>query len=120
MAGPAERLYHADAVTLMRRLTLVQLGILLLVARILTDLATPLLPGAFRWDPPTSVQTAEAAPPAVAASSPLEPSALSEPVATVRTLRHRRASPPPPPSHTFRPRVIHFSESSAPPASDDD
>lgn len=99
---------------------LVRLGILFLVVRILADMATPLLPGAFRLDPTTSVQVAEAAPPTVVATVPPGPSGFPGRVGIVHMPQQRRESRPAPHAYTFRPRIVHLSESGSSPASDDD
>jgi hypothetical protein len=99
----------------------VRLGILLLVVRVLVDMATPHSPGAFRLDPSTSVEVARASHPASAAAVLAQPSrtqgrAVTGPIAQQSAeLRSAR------PARAFFPRIIHLSESTgSPPASDDD
>lgn len=61
LAGVVTSEYHAHRERQQMRLSLrlaVQVGVLFLVVRVLVDLATPLLPGAFRLDPNESVVVA--------------------------------------------------------------
>lgn len=103
---------------LVRRL--VRLGVLILVVRVLADLATPFLPGAFWFDPTASVQAAEATRPTMAVAVAPAPSAPARRTAVIRVPQERRDSRPVAHVPTFRPRIPYLEESTSPPASDDD
>ena len=63
LAGVVNRGYHAHHERHQMRLSwrpAVQFGVLFLVVRLLVDLSTPLLPGAFRLDPNESIVVAGA------------------------------------------------------------
>jgi hypothetical protein len=97
----------------------IRLGVVLLVARVVVDVATPLLPGAFSLDPATLVQAVEADRP-VAAAAPAPPSGAPGRDAPIRMAQPRRAPAPAPRARAFVPRILHLSEASPSPSADDD
>ena len=98
-----------------------RLGILLLVVRVLADIATPHAPGAFLLDPYASVEAAGSAHHSIAVAVPGPPSRLMGASAVLRRAAEPRVKPrPTAPPRTFFARVLHPSESTTSlPASDD-
>ena len=99
---------------------LVRLGVLLLVVRVLADLATPFLPGAFCFDPTVSVQAAEATRPTMAVVVALEPAAPARRTTVVHVPQDRRESRPVPHVRTFRSPILYLQDPGSSPAPDDD
>ena len=99
---------------------LVRLGILLLAVRVLADLATPFLPGAFCFDPTASVQAAEATRPTMAIVVTLEPAAPARRTTAVHVPQDRRESRPVPHVRPFRSPILYLQDPSSSPAPDDD
>jgi hypothetical protein len=98
---------------------LLQIGILLLIVRVVADIATPLLPGAFCLDPTTSVQAAETVR-QVAAAVPVVQSGPPGQRVSIQAVQPRRTPPLPPHVPGFFLRIAHLSEFSSPSTSDDD
>ena len=101
----------------------VRLGVLLLVVRVLTDIATPHAPGAYRVAPGASVEATRAPyqTMAVAVPVPAPPSRLEGLVGTRRMAEPRVETRSAPSARIFLPRVFHPSESAGSrPAPDDD
>lgn len=103
----------------------VQVAVLFLVVRVLVDLATPLLPGAFRLNPNDSVEAA-----ATSHHGAVSPATVQPPTSTRATPSKLAASaesavrqPEPPIGRQLRapiPRVTYFTEPAASSSTPDD
>ncbi|MGH7311331.1 MAG: hypothetical protein ACREK6_21825 [Candidatus Rokuibacteriota bacterium] len=102
-------------------MALLKLGILLLVVRVLVDMATPHAPGAFRLDPSTSIEADRAPHAASVVAVVARPSRAQGHAVTRHVARQSAASPLAPAVRALFPGIVHVSESpGSPPASDDD
>jgi hypothetical protein len=99
--------------------SIVRLGILLLVVRVLVDMATPNWPGAFRLDPSTSIDAARASDPAGGSAMLAPPGRMPGRPVVEPIARPRPELPWAPPARAVSP-VVYLSESTGSPSPSDD
>jgi hypothetical protein len=72
-----------------------RLAVLFLVVRVLVDLATPLLPGAFRLDPNESIEVAAASYQATSSAAMVQPPMIARRAVSPSLVASRSAAVPP-------------------------